>query len=120
MESLGLASAAAMAARRPAAPPPMIRMSCWWTSTGPRLRFDWKDGDRHAAARLAELHVPVDQGKDGVILGHADVQPRVPLGAALPGDDRAGRDQLTAEPLDAERLARTVASVFGTALTFLA
>ena len=58
----------------------------------------------HAAAFLVEPHLAVDQGKQRVVLARADVRAGPELRAALADDDRAGRDRLAAEPLDAPAL----------------
>ena len=59
----------------------------------------------HAALQATrELHRAVAQRKQRIVSAAAHVVARVDVGAALPDDDRPGRDVLTGETLDAETL----------------
>ena len=62
-------------------------------------------------AAPSELHGAVDHGEQRIVLAHADVAAREEARAALPQDDIAGSDDLTAEFLDAEALGVRVAAV---------
>src|SRR5476651_2403072 len=76
----------------------------------------------HVLAFLAldrEHNLTGDFRKQGVVLAHADVRPRVHAGAALADDDAACGDQLAAERLHPEALGLRVAAVPGTAACFL-
>src|ERR1700734_3670820 len=78
--------------------------------------------DRHEGAALvarAELHIAVSGGEQRVVLAHADIFAGIELGAALAHDDVAGRNDLAAEKLHAEPLARAVAPVARGAAGFL-
>src|SRR4051794_20128109 len=73
-----------------------------------------RDDVDHAAATLgAELHVARDEREQGVVTATADAGAGVEVGAALPDDDLAGVDQLTAVALHAEALGVGVATVLG-------
>src|SRR5262249_35485911 len=58
-----------------------------------------------------ELNLTVDQREQGVVLAEADILARVPLGAALAGNNIAGDGVLAAEQLQAQPLAIRVAAV---------
>lgn len=63
------------------------------------------DADEAAAAAFVfEFHVPGDQRKERVILAPSDVYAWLMLGAALPHQDCAGIDELSAETLYSEPL----------------
>src|SRR5690606_23272617 len=57
--------------------------------------------------------------KEGMVLAHADVDARMPLGAALTDDDVAGDDGFAAELLDAEALGFGIATVTRGTASFL-
>jgi hypothetical protein len=63
------------------------------------------DADGLATARLAELHVSLDQREERVISPAADIRTGMELGAALPDQNLTGVDGLAAETLDASRCA---------------
>src|SRR5450432_2361122 len=73
--------------------------------------------DRHglpvARALHGVSHDAVDEREQGVIAAETDVRAGVKLGTALAHDDRAGRNDLAAEHLDAEHLGLRVAAVAG-------
>ena len=68
----------------------------------------------HLAA-IAELDDAADLGEQRVVLAPADIVAGLDLGAALPHDNRAARNQLATEDLHTEPLRIRVAPVFGTA-----
>src|SRR5690349_3156121 len=69
---------------------------------------------------LAELHLTLDQGEQGVVLADADIGAGMELRAALTDDDVAGDDALTTELLDAKTTAGAIATVAGaTACLFM-
>src|SRR5471030_515915 len=68
----------------------------------------------HVLALLAldrEHDLAGDLRKQGVVLAHADVRPRVHAGAALADDDAARGDQLAAERLHPKPLGLRIAAV---------
>src|SRR5579871_4616421 len=70
--------------------------------------------NRHEHAALGfgtELDATFDFREQRVVRAHADIEPRMPLRAALTRDDIARDDVLAAERLDAKALARRVAPV---------
>src|SRR5687768_8618598 len=70
------------------------------------------DADLEAKLVLVlELHDAIDQRIDRVVRSEPDVPARVPLRAALPHDDVAGRHTLAAELLDPAELRVAVAAV---------
>src|SRR5262249_12517198 len=77
---------------------------------------------RHEDAALGfgpELDFAVGEREQRVVLGHADIGARVPLGAALARNDVAGQHLLAAENLQAEPLTVGVAAVAGSSACFL-
>src|SRR6476646_3397526 len=66
-----------------------------------------------------ELDLAVDEREQGVVLAKADILARVPLSAALAGNDVAGDRELTAEQLQTQPLAVRVAAVARGAACFL-
>src|SRR5690606_7468500 len=64
-------------------------------------------------------HVPVDLGKQGVVLAQADVDAGMNARPPLAHEDAAGRHLLAAEPLDAQPLGDAVPSVLGAATALL-
>src|SRR5439155_6070163 len=66
-----------------------------------------------------ELNLAVDKREQGVVLAKADILARVPLGAALAGNNVAGDGVLTAEQLQAQALAVRIAAVARGAACFL-
>src|SRR5690349_25127809 len=84
-------------------------MSCGTTS-GVVTRDDVHDP---AAAALAELDRTGREREQRVVATAADVEAGVEVGAALPDDDLAGADDLTAVPLDAQALGVGGAAVLG-------
>src|SRR4029079_6967690 len=77
-------------------------------------------GSRLPVARALDriAHLAVDQREERVVAADADVRASVELGAALANDDRAGRDDLAAEHLDAEHTEPRVAAVARRAAAF--
>jgi len=57
-----------------------------------------------------ELHVAVDQSKDGVVAAKAYIGAGIPLGAALTDQDVAGDNRLAAELLYSEAPALCIAA----------
>src|SRR5436190_3692477 len=78
------------------------------------------DGHRLAVARALDriAHLAVDEREQRVVAADADVRAGVELGAALAHDDRAGRNDLAAEHLDAEHLRLRIAAVTRRAAAF--
>src|SRR5215831_16899550 len=101
------------------------------TRVGPPVRWDPADLEivyrlfcrrlrhrlnRHEYPALGfgpEFDTAVDQGKQGMIFGQADIGARMPFGAALARDDVAGENLLAAKDLQAEPLTVRVAAVAG-------
>ncbi len=54
--------------------------------------------------RTFELHLAINEGVQGVIVAHSDIDTLVKLSAALPNEDGSGRDNLAAVALDAQPL----------------
>src|SRR5690242_21366167 len=81
--------------------------------------LDGHDVDDLAAATVAELHGTGSQREQGVVATATDAGTRVEVGAALADEDRAGRDDLAAEALDAEALGVRVTAVTGRACALL-
>src|ERR1700704_3969144 len=65
-----------------------------------------------------ELNLTVDKREQGVVLAKADILARMPLGAALAGNNVAGDGVLTAEQLQTQALAVRVAAVARRAACF--
>src|SRR5439155_14548938 len=65
-----------------------------------------------------ELNLAVDKREQGVVLAKADILARVPLGAALAGNNVASDGVLTAEQLQPQALAVRVAVVARRAACF--
>src|SRR5882672_2382391 len=85
-------------------------------------RLQRLDAHRLAVARALDgvAHFAVDQCEQRVVLADADIAAGMELGAALANDDRAGRDGLAAEHLDAEHFRLGITAVpRGTAAFFL-
>ena len=57
------------------------------------------------------MHDTVDQGEQGIIFRSPDVTAWMELRAALPNDDAAGSDRLTAEHLHSQALTGGLATV---------
>src|SRR5262245_6127768 len=81
---------------------------------------------RHHADRLLAgraLEVELDPAAhlrvERMVLAHADVVAGMDLGSALPHDDAAGGDELSAVGLDAQALGLGIAAVAGAAACFL-
>ncbi len=74
---------------------------------------------RAALEALAERDLAVGKREQRMVLAHADVLARMELGAALAHDHVARFDLLAAEQLDAEPLARRVATVARRTACFL-
>jgi hypothetical protein len=72
----------------------------------------------HAAAASVELHLSVDQGKQGEILAQANAATGVERGANLAHQDAPRTDVLAAEPFYAASLSVGVATVAAGTLTF--
>jgi len=86
----------------------------WVPATELALGSIWKRLDHHVPAHLAaihELNAAADLGKEGIILAAANVQARLYARAALPHDDGAAGDNLSAEGLKAQPLGVGVAAV---------
>src|SRR5206468_2372794 len=69
------------------------------------LRCFYDRVDRHVGSAVGfvlERHRAFDERKEGMVLADADIDARVPLGAALTDQDVAGEHLLAAELLDAE------------------
>src|SRR5687768_680936 len=80
--------------------------------------LSWQDvHELPAAPPVLELHDAVHLGEEGVILAAADVLAGEEDGTALAHDDRAARDALAAEGLDAQVLRVRVAAVAAGALS---
>ena len=76
------------------------------------FRFGRSDADEAAAAATVfKLDVTRDQREERVVLALTDVFTGLMLRAALPNQNRAGIDQLSAEPLYAEPLSVRIAAV---------
>src|SRR5439155_15037285 len=80
----------------------------------------WEDADvlPHAPAIL-ELHEAVDQGEQRIVPPQPDVVARLEACAALPDQDRAAGDELSAVPLHSQALGVAVPAVSRTASGFL-
>src|SRR3954471_18741343 len=76
-----------------------------------------RDADVDLAA--LKLDVPGFQGEQRVVLALPDVKPGHELRPALPDENRAGRNVLAAELLDAAELRVAVPAVAGRALSLL-
>ena len=72
-----------------------------------------------AATMRAELHTPLTEGEQGVVLATADACSGVETRSALTNDDLAGVDLLAPEALHAEALRIGVTTVLGRAQTLL-
>src|SRR6267142_1125542 len=85
---------------------------------GGGLRGEDADVLSHAPAIL-ELHESVDQGEQGIVPSQTDVVARLEACAALPNQDRATGDELSAVALHPQALGVAVAAVSRTASGFL-
>ena len=72
-----------------------------------------------AASALVELHVAIGQREQRPVTPHTDIAAGVKLGAALADDNVAGDHCLPTKFLHTQSLACAVATVAGTALSFL-
>src|SRR5437773_11000661 len=114
---------------QPAPPsPPLTKMSISSTNISvpagrgrPPASSGRAGDDAHVAVVAAPLepHVAVDLCNEGVVRAEADVEAGPKARAALPYEDAAARDELAAEPLDAEHLRIRVAAVARAADTLL-
>src|SRR5437879_1400167 len=114
---------------QPAPPsPPLTKMSISSTNISvpvgrgrPPASSGRAGDDAHVAVVAAPLepHVAVDLCKEGVVRAEADVEAGPKGRAALPDEEPAARDELAAEPLDAEHLRIRVAAVARAADTLL-
>src|SRR6266581_4779952 len=85
---------------------------------GGGLRGEDADVLSHAPAIL-ELHESVDQGEQGIVPSQTDVVARLEACAALPNQDRATGDELSAVALHPQALGVAVPAVSRTASGFL-
>jgi hypothetical protein len=71
--------------------------------------------DGHAAAilRTFELHRPIAECEEGVVVADADAGAGIELGTALADQDHAGLDDFACVALDAEPLGIAIAAVLG-------
>ena len=72
-----------------------------------------EDVDQLAPLAVAELHLAVREGEQGVVATAADVLAWMEVGAALAHDDGAGGDGRAVEDLDAEPLGVRITAVAG-------
>src|SRR5690606_34408901 len=101
--------------------------ACKKTSPGGPGLVRWREGrlqrlDRHRGSVLRPLDreddFAVDQREQRVVAAHADIGAGVEARAALAHDDRAGRNSLAAEGLDAEHLRLGITAVPGGTAAF--
>src|SRR5689334_16378323 len=104
--------------------PPRVGCDRWRRrrSVTRRLVGFGRDRDHmHLLARLAEareLHLPVDEREQRVVLAAADVQARMHDGATLANEDHARSHGFTTELLHTQPLSLRLAAVLGRGLTF--
>jgi len=68
---------------------------------------------------LVERHLAINECEESPIAAGANILAGDELGAALPNEDAASGDELSAKPFYSESLADAVATVADAALTFL-
>jgi len=69
------------------------------------VNFDWLDNHKLShRAFIEKLDLAGDFGKERIVFAAADVEPRFNPRAALPDDDRATGDNLSAEGLKTKPL----------------
>jgi len=84
------------------------------------LRVEWKYADDPpAGAVILEPHTSRDLGVERIVFAESDVEARLKPPPALPHENRATGDDVAVEPLHAQALRVTVASVSRTALSLL-
>ena len=81
-------------------------------------RFAYGSG-LHADVSAPENNRTIGQGKERIVLAHTHIGAGEEFGPALPDENRASRNLLAAERLDAPILGITVSAVARRALSFL-